>query len=451
MDMRQIFMTLTAGCKIKPKDLFDIIEPEKKRFNTTESVSKKDYWNDEKNELIATRKAVNRLYFDTDITKKELSETFDVSTNFVVKWTQSRDQNFEEDDRGWEKGRRRKWDQEVVHRIREIREELEGDPDETFWGPTAIEVVYRKRYSDLEVPPARTIGQILTDLGLTDHQKHSSKPEALKYLHYPEQSLYQIVGDRVLEVDFVGDKFITGRSEPIHFLGYSFKRDPQLKHYQRVEGETSSELIDRTKTFFDRFETPQAVKMDNGAAMNGGGGRHKRTISNTMQFLLEKNVYPVFSVPRQPATQASIEGSNSLFSRKFWNRNEFESVQHIDERLEKFNENTRFYHQYEPPDERDRTEPFEPRVYFLRQVREGDEGEEGVVRVMNDVVSLSSEYIKYFVLAEWELSEEQLKIRFERREDEENQQEEMVRPEVIKKVDFPIHEASKKRCDELLS
>ena len=108
-------------------------------------------------ERIETRKAVNRMYFDADITKKELVETFDVSTNFVMKWTQTPDQNFEEDDRGWEKGRRRNWDQEVVHRIKQIRQELEGDPYETFWGPSAIEVVYRKRFPHLKVPPSRII------------------------------------------------------------------------------------------------------------------------------------------------------------------------------------------------------------------------------------------------------------------------------------------------------
>jgi len=141
----------------------------------------------------------------------------------------------------------------------------------------------------------------------------------------------------------------------------------------------------------------------------------------------------------------------SLFSRKFWNRHEFENVQQIDERLETFNENTRFYHEYEPPDERDGPASFEPTVYFLRQVREDDEGEEGVLHVMNDEGTLSREYIKYFVLAEWKLPEEKLNIYFERQEDGENQQEETVRPDVIKTTDFPMHEASKKRCDELLS
>ncbi len=208
---------LTAGCKIKPKDLYGIIEGKKRRFNSAESITKEQYWSDEKNELIATRKAVNQLYFETEITKKELAETFEVSTNFVVKWTQSPDQNCEKDDRGLEKGRRRKWDQQVVDRIHKIRKQLKGDPDENSCGPAAIEVVYRKRPPDEEVSPGRTIGQMLTDPGLTDNQKHESKPGVLRYPHYLEKSLSRLVGEGILEVDSAGDKFITGRSEPMHF------------------------------------------------------------------------------------------------------------------------------------------------------------------------------------------------------------------------------------------
>lgn len=366
-----------------------------------------------------------------------------------MKWTQSKNQDLEEDDRGWEKGRRRKWDQQVVERIKEIREELKEDPDEDFWGPSAVEVEYRKRHSDKEVPPARTIGQILTDLGLTDKQKHESKRGALRYLHYPETSLYEIVGDRLLEADFVGDKYITGRSEPIRFLGYSFKREPKVKYYQRVQGETTDAFLEHTEAFFDRFETPQAVKMDNATA-TAGGRKYKRTISRVMEYLLGEEVYPIYSVPRTPATQASIEGSNSMFSRKFWNRHDFETLEQIDERLETFNENIRMYHQYEPPEGSEEQNGFEPAVYFLRQVREVEQGEEGKIDVVNESVRLPSDYIKYFVLGEWKLNEEKLLVRFERREENEDEEEEQIHSEVIRSVDFQLHEASKKRCEELL-
>ncbi len=82
-----------------------------------------------------------------------------VSSNFVVKWTQSKDQDFEKDDRGWEKGKRRKWDQQTVDRIIKIRKQLEEDEDTDYWGPSAVEVEYRRQYPEKEVPPLRTIGK----------------------------------------------------------------------------------------------------------------------------------------------------------------------------------------------------------------------------------------------------------------------------------------------------
>ncbi len=73
------------------------------------------------------------------------------------------------------------------------------------------------------------------------------------------------------------------------------------------------------------------------------------------------------------------------------------------------------------PTSPERARTFEPTVYFLGHVREAEDRQQGVVHKMNDEVTLPEKYIKYFVLAEWDLSDEQLKIRFERREEDEDQ------------------------------
>ena len=389
------------------------------------------------------------MYFEQGHSKREIVDFMGVSTNFVVKWTQSKAQDFTEDDRGWEKGKPRKWNKGTVKRIKRIREELEDDPNEDYWGPSAIEVEYRKRHPEKEVPPLRTIGKILKDLGLTKNQKSQKSRGALRYLRYPEYTLHNKLGGRVLEADFVGDKYITGRSKPLHFIGYSFKHEPRLRHYERIKSQTKGEFKTYTQKFFDRFEVPDLLKVDNDPATIGSGF-HKRTVSDVMAYLLEKEVYPVFSVPRKPATQASIEGSNSLFSRKFWNRHQFESIEEIDERLIVFNQNTRKYLGYSPPEGKDTsTTEFTPKVYFLRQVREEEQGNDGFIDIVNEKVKLDSEYIKYFVLGEWDLTEERLSIRFEERDDDDDKEE--VESKVIKQVDFPIHEGSKKRCKKFLN
>jgi len=363
-----------------------------------------------------------------------------VNTDFVVKWTQSEDQNFEEDNRGWEKGRRREWSQITERRIQQIRRQLEEDPDEDYWGPTAIEVTWRKQFPEESIPPVSTIGRILSDLGMTNHQNKKSGKGALRYLHYPEYTVYERLRGRVLEADFVGEKYITGRSKPIHFLGHSFKKPPRLRHYTRVEAETSEAFRTHTGAFFDRFEVPHYVKVDNALAMIGSS-YHPRTISQSVEFLLEHEVIPIFSVPRKPATQASMEGNNSVFGRKFWNRHDFSSEEEIDNRLEIFNENSREYLQYHPPETpEEREEQFEPKVYFLRQVRESEKGVDGVVSILNDEIRVPQEYIKYFMLGKWRLIEKRLLIHFEREKE----------TEVIEECEFPIHRESRERCQTLL-
>ncbi|MBS3736511.1 hypothetical protein KGY72_05015 [Candidatus Bipolaricaulota bacterium] len=366
----------------------------------------------------------------------------EVSTDFVVKWTQSPDQDLQVDNRGWPKGKLRKWNGKMRERIKRIREELEDDPEQFYIGPTAVQIEYHRRYPEEDLPPVRTIGKILSDLDMTNEQQKGKNKGAAEYLRYPEETIYEKIGNRVLEADFVGEKYITGRTEPINFIGYSFKQEPRLRHFKRVKGETTDEFINKTEKFFSRFEKPDVVKVDNAMAMIGGG-RGKRALSRTMIFLLDYQVYPVYSVPRKPFTQASIEGNNSVFARKFWNRFEFGSVEEIDRRLESFNESSRKYTQYQPPDSSPiNGDAFEPKVYFTRQVQQSDNGGKGEVGILNEVIELPTDYVKYFVLGEWRLKEEKLLVRFEKEEEGST---------VIKSVDFPINERSKERCPDLLN
>lgn len=394
----------------------------------------------QKKEAIERRARVNRLYYEAGLSKREIHRQAPVSWQFIIDWTQSPTQDFEADERGWTKGRRRKWNAMLEERIKTIREEFEADPDQFYIGPTAIQVEYHRRYPAEELPPVRTIGQVLSDLGLS-HTPHSGRNTgAAQYLRYPEWTIYEWLGSRVLEADFVGEKFITGHSSPIHFIGYAFKKAPRLRHFKRVDGETTDVFIQQTTTVFERFEKPDIVKIDNAMAMIGGR-RGKRTISRGMLFLLTHQVYPVFSVPRKPFTQASIEGSNSVFARKFWNQCEFSSVEEIDERLEAFNQSTRRYLQYEPPAPPGPSRgDFEPKVYFTRQVHQADNEAGGVVHILGETIQLPTSYVKYFILGEWNLVEERLCIRFEKEKES----------TIIKELDFPINKNSKEKCSNLL-
>jgi len=154
-----------------------------------------------------------------------------------------------------------------------------------------------------------------------------------------------------------------------------------------------------------------------------------------MLFLLAQGICPVFSVPRKPFSQASIEGNNSVFSRKFWNRIEFKDTAHIDERLEAFNRCSLRYCGYQAPEPS--AHRFQPKVVFLRQVQERDHGRErGCIRILQEEIPLPKSLAMLFVMAEWHLEHETLQVFLENGEGR----------ECVREIPFPINETSKKKA-----
>ena len=387
----------------------------------------------EEKKSVKKRERVNILYYRYEISKEKIAKEEKVSLNFVKRWIQEEDMDFEKDDRGWPKGKLRKWDRKTIERIERIRKELEQTS--YYIGSTAVEMEWRKRYSE-PPPPLRTIGRIVSDLGLSTKGKKKREKGAARYLCYPEHTIYNLLGNRVVEVDFIGERYLTGGIGPLNFFGFSCKKSPKLRYYMRVEGQTSSEIERCLRYFIEEFERPHYIKIDNCAAAKGSLSG-KRSISKAVLYLLEQQVIPIFSVPRRPFTQASIEGSNSVFSKKFWNRINFNSLDHLDEKLEDFNEVTLRYKGYKRPEEpRELEEDFEPKIYFTRQVQEQEGKDEGFIKLVNEEISIEKRFIKYFVLAEWDLKSERLMIRFEQEKES----------KIIKEIDFKINKTTREKC-----
>ena len=90
-------------------------------------------------------------------------------------------------------------------------------------------------------------------------------------------------------------------------------------------------------------------------------------------------------------------------------------MQEIDEKLEWFNEASLRYTGYQSCTY-EKESAFIPRVYFIRQVQEDQATKDGYIDVLNEKVQLSSSYINYFVLAEWDVTNESLAVHFEKDE-----------------------------------
>jgi hypothetical protein len=367
------------------------------------------------------------------LSKRSISSIYSLSRDFVSKWTKSGDQDLTVDGRGWKKAGLRLYTKTEEQRILRIHRQLDQDPETFFSGASAIQQRYRKLYPNSRVLSLRFIGRTLAKYGLSKTPKVRRKGVS-RYLHYPE-TLIDNLGESLLEVDFIGKKFIQGRTQPVHFIAFSLKKPRKLKHFQRITSETAVEVIRYCRQFFKRYEKPAVVKLDNGFAF-AGAGPEPRTLNNVVLFLLKRKIIPVFTAPRKPWNQASVEGANSVFARKFWTRFKFESLSQVDDRLDDFNEAYKNYLDYQKPRQRSRPrDAFIPQVYFIRKVYEHPESQRGYIDVVKEHILLPKAYIGLFVLAEWNLSDEKLTVYFEKDQ----------KPKIVKRPRFILNLKTKQK------
>lgn len=398
----------------------------------------------EKNKAEILRQMVHQLYYKVGLNKNQIAKHLGVSRPFVSRWTEAEVMDFTTDLRGWPKDKRRKWDKTTERRIEKIHRELKENPLEYFYGASAVQKEWIRQYGQEGVPALRTIGQIMKELDLTQSPRKGKIKGASRYLCYPEHSIHHVMGKRVLELDFIGKKFIAAHSAPLNFIAFSFKHEPKLRYFQRIQGERGSEIIRCSTAFFNRFEKPDAIKMDNGFAM-AGTAPQPGTLSQVPLWFLSQRITPIYAVPRRPFSQASIEGNNSVFSRKFWNRHDFQSPEEIDELLPVFNEASLRYLGYRKPtkplDSPGPQDPldFLPRVFFLRQIQPVDStgscGDRAAITLANQIFYLPLEYIHYFVFAEWNLLTEKLTVFLEKE----------FEPVVIDAFLFPLNKVTKQK------
>ncbi len=269
----------------------------------------------------------------------------------------------------------------------------------------------------------------LKELGLSKPHKKRIKGGS-EYQCYPKVSINQ-TGELILEIDFI-QRFIKGQTKPVHFIGFSCKR-LKFRQFRRISAQTSINTQKELEWFFDNFFIPDVTKMDNGLTFIGSNSA-KRTISKTVKFLFDNKIIPVFTNPRSPWNNGSVEGSNSVFSRNFWNKFEFSSIKDIDLKLELFNKSSLEYSDYEQNEfENKKNKKFIPQIYFIRKVYEDQRKDtKGEISILNEKIELPGEYINLYTLSKWDLKTEMLYIYFENK----------GKRILIKRIKFRINENS---------
>jgi len=353
-----------------------------------------------------------------------------LSWNFVSTWTQNKDQNFEDDKRDWKKGKPRIHVESDKQLVIKIRKELELSNKEFYIGSeTVLDKIKNSDYSNKEKINLSFIKKTLKDSGLSKTHKKKVKGNSV-YQHYPK-TLIENIGSVIVEIDFL-ERVIKGRTQPLNFISFSCKK-LKLRQFKRIPAQTSIYARKGIKWFCDNFFIPDEFKMDNGLAFIGSASG-KRSLSKVVLMLFWMKVIPIFTNPRSPWNNGSVEGSNSVFAKNFWNKFIFNSIDDVDEKLKLFTVSSLNRSKFNKNNfEQIIKNKLIPKIYFIRKVHENKEKEKGEINILNEKINLPKEYINLFTLSKWDLKTEMLTVLFEKDQKE----------NIIKKIKFKINEKSR--------
>ncbi len=352
----------------------------------------------------------------------------------ALRQTVDRDGGHPADDRGWKKGRLRKYDQKVQDRVLQIRRELRKE-ESYFFGPQVVQANYAHLYPGEKLPTMSFITKTIREAGwanVTRKRDRKSKPSA--YMNYPQRALDKL--GRVVEgVDFIGPRYIEGQTRGVHFLSRKYIRPVKYGLTTRVEGQTTDEALAVLLEDWRRHPLPDVVRTDNDPAF-GAYRRHPRRIGRFAKVLLNLGIAPLYSACSHPWNNGETEGYNSVFARKFWNRLRFSDEAEIDTEIKQFNLEYEKYNRlvgnnidpeavkrrtlpeaFELPKEyKEGLDPRQPlEIYWLRVVRQNEKVRSacGAISVLGEEIALPQDYINQFTWSRIDVKDAKLTVMVE--------------------------------------
>lgn len=247
--------------------------------------------------------------------------------------------------RGWQKGGYRTHTEAEADRIVKLKKSR-IEKKKYFLGSPHIRMDYAKGFPKETLPSLWFFDKVVRDAGLQTHEpkKRTRGQDRVKRLRFPIKSIVTL-GRIHQSSDFIGKKFIRGRTVPISIFSTSYYQWFQLYEIWRTEAESAVCAIAKLSLLWQTTPIPNVMRMDNGMTFRGTGAGVAR-VGTFLKFLLNIGVTPLFSSPYQSYTNPHIEGHNRTFTEKLWGQHTFRTLDEIDVECERFNAESREYYEY---------------------------------------------------------------------------------------------------------
>ena len=353
--------------------------------------------------------------------KTRIAEQLGIRKATIIRWLS---QSLYEDHRGWQRDKARKYNDEAIEeRVCQLkRRRIEQN---YFVGDEYVQMDYAQYYLGEPVPSLWFINKTVRKAGLQTRKAKVRRTGGSEYLLYPVHSIRQL-GRIHQSADFIGKKYIAGRTEPVNIFSTSYYAPFKLYQIKRIEAEKAIYAINELRRQWAVYPIPHVLRLDNGLQFRGTASG-KRSLGVFVTFLLNLHVTPLFGSPSKPWTNPHIEGHNRVFSEKVWSKNFFTSLGQIDQEAERFNQESiaLFNYKYAHDVFRRRHRRLEPqrlvntealgsrkqkKIYFVRFVESLETQDVSSITIMNERILLPERYNHQFVFVEWDIESERLTL-----------------------------------------
>lgn len=380
--------------------------------------------------LILKRNKAKELH-EKGWSDRKIARQLVASKNSVGKWIRLDVNELSTDNRGWKKGKPRKYTRDAKSKIIKIRKTIEEE-NSYFVGSLVVKDNYEKQTG--KKVSESFVGRVLKEAGLVKSLGKKKKGMS-KYMKYPQHTIRKL-GKSMMSIDFIGPKYLKGSSDRINFLSCKYIRPNKEGLTERIDGQTTEETIRILKEVWKTHMIPEVLKVDNDSAF-GTNLSHEMCVGKMTYFLLNLGVSPLYVAPRSPWNNGEVEGYNSVFSKKFWNKLQFTDEDEIDIKIKGFNIE---YEKYSKlisnnpeikEDEIKHIGDFKDvdfdnkevkkfranKIYWLRIVRrrneKGTDKEYGYINILKHEIEVLKDMINQFVFCVFDIKSKKMKINIE--------------------------------------